>query len=444
MHSFPFWRCRATLAALFMLAVQCCAALAQSALGPSTTAPPASEQKRLALVIGNGAYRSFDALPNAAKDAVAMAGALAAVGFEVDLQTDVTLSALQNAIRAYANRLRKESAVGVFYFSGHGVQIDGTNYLIPIDGDVADYAPRVLPERAISLNEGVLADITGSRPQDLRIVILDACRNNPLNSRGLANIRHGVPKGAPFFIAYATSPEDTADDGPPNTNGPYVKALAAALKTRWLSIDRLFADVHNAVTLQTDSNQFPWHTRSFSGDFYFNVGDEDDFWARVRNAGRPQDFDAFLKQFPNGRFARNACIRRLELEEEAQSPGIRGNAEAVRSRIAGAAAHCPAGVAGSIPPGTFIFPESSERLLNDREISALDCRSLWVARNEMYARNGYCFRNFESSKAFGNKGCTTSYDSLFWSTGDKNFIKLRSNTFRIRAAESVKECPTFE
>ena len=196
--------------------------------------------------------------------------------------------------------------------------------------------------------------------------------------------------------------------------------------------------------LQTESNQFPWHTRSFSGDFYFNVGDEDDFWARVRNAGRPQDFEAFLRQFPNGRFARNACIRRLELEEEARSPAIRGNAEALRARIASPAASCPAGASGSIPAGTYTFPESGERLLNDKEINALDCRSLWVARNEMYARNGYCFRNFESSKAFGNKGCTTTNDALFWSTGDKNFINLRSNTFRIRAAESVKECPTFE
>lgn len=438
---------RSLRANAFLLAIataMCLFTLRDTARAQLPPADPAYAQKRLALVIGNSSYRPFRGLPNATNDAETMARGLASVGFEVELKKDLALTAMKEALRLFAERLRRESAVGLLYFAGHGVQVDGINYLVPIDGRVADYKPRVQPARSVSVNDEILPSLSGARPEELRIVVLDACRDNPLNSRGLANIRRGVPKGAPFFIAYATSPEDTASDGPPNSNGPYVEALTAALKARWQPIDRVFAEVHETVSQRTGSQQFPWHTRSFSGEFYFNVGSEDDFWDRIKNSGRPQDFAAFLSQFPNGRFARNACVRKLELEEVARSPALRGKAEAIRQRIMPEIARCPVGVSGQNAAGSYVFPESSTRLLTDAEIAPLDCLQLWIARNEMFARMGYCFRNFESSKYFGSRGCTTSQENLLFSSEEQEYVISRSNTFRIRATESLKQCATRE
>src|SRR5262249_42836235 len=190
-----------------------------------------------------------------------------------------------------------------------------TNYLIPVDSTPRDYRTRTAAAVRLSLNE-ILEQMAANGNDRLNIVVLDACRSNPLKATGLANIRHKLPKSAQFFIAYSTSPEDVASDGVNSmSNGPYAVALSSAMRKPWLSIDRVFTEVHDYVASNTSLEQFPWHTRSFSGEFYFKRGDENDFWARIRNSLKGEDFGAFLQQFPGGRYARNACIRRLELAQ---------------------------------------------------------------------------------------------------------------------------------
>jgi hypothetical protein len=353
---------------------------------------------------------------------------------------------MRKAVVGFADRLRTEDADGAFYFAGHGAQVEGVNYLVPIDGRENQYRNRAAASARLSLND-ILGHMAQHRPGRLSIVILDACRNNPLKSRGLANIRHALPKGAPFFLAYATSPDDVAFDSDKDGNGPYASALALALKKPWLPIDRVFAETHETVVTNTGAQQFPWYTRSFSGEFYFRLGDENDFWRRIRNSEKPEQFTAFLGQFANGRFARNACIRALELAElENLSADQRHSddlALLLRERIAEAAKKCAVGVEGSSATEKQVFPDSTDRGLSDVDLVHLGCDELWRARNEIFARNGYCFRNFEANRAFGNKGCTTTYDSLFGAESTQ-FKLLRSNVYKIQAFEALKQCRAHE
>ncbi len=144
----------------------------------------ASEQ-RTALVIGNAQY-GYGPLANPVNDALAIARALDKAGFEVILQTDANRDAMEQAIRAFGDRLKKEGGVGLFYYAGHGIQIKGENYLLPVAGDAP--ADEVLQQQSVAVSEAV--EVMTSSHDGLNIVVLDACRNNPLGgaSSGLSRI----------------------------------------------------------------------------------------------------------------------------------------------------------------------------------------------------------------------------------------------------------------
>jgi hypothetical protein len=428
----------------------CCVFLALVIL--AAISPPApviaqtQDPKRIALVIGNSSYRSFPRLANTINDRDLVAAALKDVAFDVMSFADLDHARMRRAVNDFSARLHAERAVGLFYFAGHGVQVEGTNYLIPVDATPRDYRTRAAAAVRLSLTD-ILGQMAANDNDRLNIVVLDACRSNPLKATGLANIRHKLPKSAQFFIAYSTSPEDVASDtGIDTSHGPYAAALTSAMRKPWLSIDRVFTEVHDVVANDASLGQFPWHTRSFTGEFYFKLGDENDFWARIRNSLKGEDFGAFLQQFPRGRFARNACIRRLELAqlermtvEERRASDL---AVQLRSRIAERINICPEGVEGSGQKRT-IFANSTDQALADADLSQLSCDDLWAARNEMFARNGYCFRNFEASRYFGNKACSTTYDSIFGATTPQ-FKMLRSNVYKIQAFEALSQCAPKE
>ncbi|CDH44614.1 exported hypothetical protein [Candidatus Contendobacter odensis Run_B_J11] len=221
-------------------------------------------EPRTALVIGNGAYADAP-LRNPANDARDVAAKLRELGFQVIERLDADRQTLRLALREFEQQLRQRRGVGLFYYAGHGVQIKGQNYLIPVGVDIRQEFE--IPD------EGVDADAVlramESAGNGLNIVILDACRNNPfarsLGSRGLA--RMDGPVGT--FIAYATAPGAISLDGSSGRNSPYTRSLLAAMSTPGLGLEQIFKQVLVAVEQETGGSQVPWVASSLRGDFYF-------------------------------------------------------------------------------------------------------------------------------------------------------------------------------
>ena len=223
-------------------------------------------EPRIALVIGNAAYAEGP-LANPVNDARDMAAALRQLGFEVLSGENLNRRRMEDLIREFGRKIRG-GGVGMFYFAGHGVQVGGANYLIPI-GAVINGEAEVKYE---AVDAGfVLAQMEEARNR-LNIVVLDACRNNPFarsfrsSTRGLASI--DAPVGT--LIAYATAPGRTASDGA-GRNGLYTKALLAAMRVPGLKIEDVFKRVRSEVRRQSNNQQIPWEASSIEGDFYFST-----------------------------------------------------------------------------------------------------------------------------------------------------------------------------
>jgi len=230
--------------------------------------------RRVALIIGNSDYQgSISSLVNPANDARAMAASLGEVGFEVDLQLDATRDEIKEAVLDFSDKLH-DSDVGLFYYAGHAVQVDGKNFMIPVGADLnikndrRDALSRYVGLKTVDINE-VLGSMENAEAA-LNIVILDACRDNPFEgttrglSRGLAQTF--APRGT--FVAYATAPGQVAEDGRSN-NSPYTSALVEAIRTPGLKLEDTFKQVRREVALETDGRQTPWENSSIYGDFYF-------------------------------------------------------------------------------------------------------------------------------------------------------------------------------
>ena len=231
---------------------------------------PGWASSRVALVVGNGAYTAgnISALANPVNDAKLMADALETSGFEVQLVTDADQAAMRASIEAFGERLEQAGgeSVGLFYYAGHGVEVKGHNYLIPIGAEI---------EREVEfMTDAVPADWVmswmGEVGNRLNIVILDACRNNPYEGRhrgasqGLAQMN--APTGT--LIAYSAAPKQVAEDGE-GDNSPYTASLAKTLVEPGLKIEDVFKRVRKSVEEVTNGRQTPWESSSLRGDFYF-------------------------------------------------------------------------------------------------------------------------------------------------------------------------------
>ena len=223
----------------------------------------ANAEPRTALVIGNAAY-SYAPLANAANDATDMAAALTAAGFDVILKTDADQQAMDEAIATFGDTLKQKGGVGLFYFSGHGVQVAGENYILP----VGDALERESDVKYRAINAGQVIDAMAGN--QLNIVILDSCRNNPLAASGRSATRGlaRVEGGTGLFVSFATSPGSVALDGD-GRNSPYTKNLVAAIRTPGLSLEETFKRTLKGVHQETDGKQTPWISSSFFGDFVF-------------------------------------------------------------------------------------------------------------------------------------------------------------------------------
>jgi len=274
---------------------------------------------RLALVIGNSAYPDVAALRNPVNDATDIAAKLADFGFSVTLKTDLPLRQMLRTLTEFGDKIQPGTEVLVFY-AGHGMQVRGKNYLIPIDAEIRSEAS--VSSEAVDVDQ--LLDKFS--PARMSLVILDACRHNPFERRfrgggqGLAQIN--APSGT--LIAYATAPGRVAADGE-GRNGLYTEELLAAMDIPGIKVEDVFKRVRGNVIRKSNEAQTPWESSSLTGDFYFKDSGgkaeaspvqsvELTFWDSIKESKNPEDYKAYLDKFPNGNFVTLAKNRIAESE----------------------------------------------------------------------------------------------------------------------------------
>lgn len=249
------------------------------AAAPSPASPPAGTAagRRVALVIGNGGYRHVSALANPSNDARAIARSLRGIGFAVTEGIDLDRNGMQNMIREFLREAAR-SQVAIVYYAGHGLQVDGRNYLVPVDAQLRQGAS--LTDIMMDMDT-----IMAGLDDQLRtsILILDACRNNPMaqqatasgtgraiEASGLAapsSLGSGSMLGAGTLIAFATAPGKVALDGE-GSNSPFSAALSRHIGTPGLEVQQMLTRVRAEVVATTKNQQVPWSNSSLLGEVY--------------------------------------------------------------------------------------------------------------------------------------------------------------------------------
>lgn len=401
---------------------------------------PAAAERRVALVIGNSAYVNAPALRNPRNDAQAIAAVLGELGFQVIKGLDLSRPQVEATIHQFVHALKGADA-SVFYYAGHGFQLNGINYLVPVDAKLreeSDVDFEALPlDTVLKLME---------RQTATRLVFLDACRDNPfakqlarsMGTRAVAMARGlaRVDAGSGTFIALATGPDSVASDGQ-GEHSPFAKALLDNIKTPGLDVALLMRKVKREVQAATHKQQVPWEESSLTADFYFNpapaavhqagpaapapdiaqglaaIRNELDeirkhdtsrltpasdeayrAWLAVEHSDSAAVLQTFIDRFPTSTYVAFARARLKELQSTASLPnGPRAAAGEVTGTI-NAAAPPPA------KPLGFLFPDSDRRHLTRQELAGLSEVQLHIARNEIYARRGRYFRNPELANYF--------------------------------------------
>ena len=221
-------------------------------------------RKRTALIIGNAAYKRSP-LKNPVNDATDMAGTLTRLGFDVTLLRNAEHRQMEDAIESFSRKLRR-GGVGLFYFAGHGVAVSGQNYLIPLHSEIETAAD----VKYQAVHAGWILERMEDAENDLNVVMLDACRDNPFtrgsrsSQRGLAFMQ--AARGS--LITYATAPGSVAQDGT-GRNGLYTKYLLQYMREPGLKVEDVMKKVRQAVVTESQGKQTPWDSSSLIGDFYF-------------------------------------------------------------------------------------------------------------------------------------------------------------------------------
>ena len=249
-----------------------------------------NRERRVALVIGNGAYGESP-LKNPANDARAMAQALQASGFQVIKRENASRGEMVAAIRRFA-QLLTDSGVALVYYAGHGIQVDGRNFLIPIDADIR--AVKEVESQAVEAGM-ILAEMEGANNR-VKILIMDACRNNPFSRTRAAAGEGLAPMDAVAgaLIAYAAAPGAVASDGQ-DKNGLYTAMILRHMRTPGMTVERVFKSVRRDVIHISGNQQVPWEASSLVGDFYFQLP-LDDSSARKESERLLDQADAALDQ----------------------------------------------------------------------------------------------------------------------------------------------------
>ncbi len=312
----------------------------------------AAAEKRVALVLGLSSYRAVPELSNPRNDATDVAEKLRKLGFDVVEGHDLDHDGLTAKIREFSKAMTGAEAA-LFYYSGHAIQVNGTNYLAPVDTTLADPSDIDFELVKLDLITEQMQNAQADKSLKVGLVFLDACRNNPLarnlksSSRaigaGLAKVQE-APHG--MLIAFSTQPGNVALDGV-GRNSPFTKAVLANIDRPGLSVGDMLINVRTEVMKETADKQVPWENSSLTGQFYFNPAQEigtseperpaaeshdtkqvltvDDstvdmkFWESIASSTNPAMFAAYLKKFPQGNFA---DLAQAKLDELAQKRAI--------------------------------------------------------------------------------------------------------------------------
>ncbi|WP_435627051.1 SUMF1/EgtB/PvdO family nonheme iron enzyme [Candidatus Ferrigenium straubiae] len=322
---------------LLALALALVVSHAHAAQRNLAVAKSAGEQRRVALVIGNAAYQGITALKNPLNDAKDISDTLNKLGFEVIEVTNATQREMNLAIASFGQKLSTDTAA-LFFYAGHGLQVKGKNYLVPVDAQINSEAE----VRAVTVDMDTVMDQLAA--STMSIVILDACRNNPFERSfrkmggGLAQM--DAPKGS--FIAYATSPGKTAADGD-GRNGLFTQELLKQINEPGLELGMLMRKVRASVATRSGDAQMPWDSSSMTGAFYFKPDDgvqvdslvpvpaqaarikskekiEDDTWSAAEEANTVEAVNAYLAGYPKGRYVAQAKVKLAALKKQVQQP----------------------------------------------------------------------------------------------------------------------------
>ena len=282
--------------------------------------------QRVALVIGNSAYQDAP-LANPVNDARAIVKALQESGFSVIVRENVDQRGMLGALREFGDRLRA-GGTGLFYYAGHGMQIKGRNYLIPVGATITredEVAYSAVDAQAV-LDKMEAADNVAN------IMILDACRNNPFSRSTRSGLSGLAQMDAPVgtLVAYATSPGAVASDGS-GANGLYTQHLLTAIRQPGNKVEDVFKQVRANVRRDSNGKQVPWESTSLEGDFYFKrapvalvlvapppadsaVAQEAALWDAVKDSKLPIEVRVYLNRYPKGRFVTLANARLVQLQ----------------------------------------------------------------------------------------------------------------------------------
>jgi Caspase domain/Putative peptidoglycan binding domain len=304
----------------------------------------AKADKRVAFVVGNGAYKNVAQLPNPPIDAKAMAATLRNVGFDVVEGTNLTRDTMTERLLEFGKKAQGAD-VAVFFYAGHGIAISGTNYLLPVDADIKS-------EMDVKLGAAINIDLTLDQTMSdakVKLVFLDACRDNPFAAKIKSNSTRSVSVGSGLaemksgegtLIAFATGPGQTALDGQEGTNSPFTRALIAHITTPGVEIQQAMTEVRAQVNEETNKGQLPWGHTNLIGSVYLNPaappaataagsppspavavastgGSSDvelEFWRSIKDSNKPEEFNAYLSSYPNGQFKSLALARIASLE----------------------------------------------------------------------------------------------------------------------------------
>ena len=313
--------------------------------------------KRVAFVVGNAAYRNVPQLPNPAIDAKAIANVLRSVGFDVVEGTNLTRDKMTEKLLDFGKKA-EGADVAVFFYAGHGIAVNNTNYLLPIDADLKS-------EMDVKLGAAINVDLTLEQTMadaKVKLVFLDACRDNPFAARirsakatrsvavnsGLAEMKSG--EGT--LLAFATGPGQTALDGDVGNHSPFTRALISNIAKPGVEIQQAMTRVRAQVNEETNKNQLPWGHTNLIGEVYLNPqavsadkpaasaeapaattvaslapaasAMEVEFWRSVKDSNKPEELNAYLTNYPNGAFKALALGRIAKLQDGGQ-PGATRN-----------------------------------------------------------------------------------------------------------------------
>ncbi|MCP3441796.1 caspase family protein [Bradyrhizobium sp. CCGUVB14] len=298
--------------------------------------------KRVAFVVGNAAYKNVPQLPNPAIDSKAIARVLRNVGFDVVEGANLTRDAMTAKLLEFGKK-SEGADVAVFFYAGHGIAVNGVNYLLPIDADLKS-------EMDVKLGAAINVDLTLDQTMSdakVKLVFLDACRDNPFAAKirsakatRSVNVQTGLAEmksGEGTLIAFATGPGQTALDGEAGTNSPFTRALVANIAQPGIEIQQAMTKVRAQVSDETNKGQLPWGHTNLTGNVYLNpvntpaVATTDtspmssatrqgsdielEFWRSIKDTNKVEELNAYLTNYPNGTFKSIALARIAALQD---------------------------------------------------------------------------------------------------------------------------------